>query len=83
VDDSGSILGRGRDLFCSPPRPDRLWDPPSLLSKGDKATGRYVKLTIHLQLVLRLRMYGAVPPLYVFIMWCLIKHRVCRHGKPS
>jgi len=31
-----SIPGRGRKglFFPSPPRPDRLWDPPSLLSDG-------------------------------------------------
>jgi len=25
---------RGRDFLSSPPRPDRLWAPPSLLSNG-------------------------------------------------
>jgi hypothetical protein len=32
LDDRGSISGRDRDLFSSPPRPDRFWDLPSLLS---------------------------------------------------
>jgi hypothetical protein len=36
-----------------------------------------VKLTTHLHLVLRSRMHGAIPPLsqYVFMSWCLVKHR--------
>jgi hypothetical protein len=28
-----SILNKGK-VFSSPQRPDRLWDPPSLLSNG-------------------------------------------------
>jgi hypothetical protein len=40
-------------------------------------SGRGVKLTTHLQLVLRSRMHGAIPPLpqYVFMAWCLAKYR--------
>jgi len=36
-----------------------------------------VKLTIHFRLVPRIRMNGAKPPLlqYVFMAWCLFKHR--------
>jgi hypothetical protein len=30
----GSIPDEGWDFFSSPPRPDRLWGPPSLLSNG-------------------------------------------------
>jgi hypothetical protein len=39
--------------------------------------GRGVNLTTHLHLVLRSRMCGAIPPLlqYVFMGWCLVKHR--------
>jgi len=32
LDDRGSIPGRGRELFSSPPLSDRLWGPPSFLS---------------------------------------------------
>jgi hypothetical protein len=40
-------------------------------------SGRGVKLTTHLHLVLRSRMRGAIPPLpqYVSMAWCLVKHR--------
>jgi hypothetical protein len=46
-------------IFCSPSRPDRLWDPPNFLSnayrglfpRGYNSGG--VKLTTHLQLVPR------------------------------
>jgi hypothetical protein len=43
---------------------------------GGKAAGG-VKLTTHLHIVSRSRLRGAIPPLpqYVFIAWCLVKHR--------
>jgi hypothetical protein len=31
---SGSSLSRGLEFFTSPPCPDQLWGPPSLLSNG-------------------------------------------------
>jgi len=34
VNDSGSILGRGRKLLSSPPRPDRLWSHAAFLSSA-------------------------------------------------
>jgi hypothetical protein len=34
LDDRGSISGGSWEFFCSPPRPERLWGPPSLLSNG-------------------------------------------------
>jgi hypothetical protein len=46
-----------------------------LLPQGKSGWG--VKLTAHLHLVPRLRMYGAIPllPQYVFMVWYLVKHR--------
>jgi hypothetical protein len=43
---------------------------------GGKATGG-VKPTTHLHLVPKSRMHGAITPLplYVFMEWCLVKHR--------
>jgi hypothetical protein len=39
LDDRGSRVrfqGRGWEFFSSPPRPERLWGPPSLLYNGYK-----------------------------------------------
>jgi hypothetical protein len=35
-DSWGSIPGRGKRFFTFPQRPDRLWDPPSLLTNGHR-----------------------------------------------
>jgi len=63
----GSISGRIRDFFSSPPRPDRLWGPHILLSNGyrchfpgDKAAGRE---TDH-----------SSPS--TSMAWCLTRHRI-------
>jgi hypothetical protein len=53
MDGQGSNSDRDKRLF-SPRRPDRLWGPPILLSNGYRGiSGWGVKLTSHLQLVLR------------------------------
>jgi hypothetical protein len=57
------------EFFSAPPRQDRLWDPPSLLSSGrrgvlfsrEKLTGRESDHS-HLHLVPRLRIRGAIRP---------------------
>jgi hypothetical protein len=52
----------GSGIFSPPPRPDRLWGPPSLLSDMYHGllprglSGRGVKLTTHLHLLPKLRM---------------------------
>jgi hypothetical protein len=57
-----------KGIISSPPRPDRLWGPPSLLSNGYRKLFRRrwsswgVKLTTHLHLAPRLRMRRPVPP---------------------
>jgi hypothetical protein len=75
--------GEGWEFFSSAPRPERLWDPPSLLSNGYQGlfpcgqSGRDVKLTTHLHLVPRSKnewSYTSTPQ-YVFMEWCLVKHR--------
>jgi hypothetical protein len=63
----------GRECFSSPPRPDRLWGPPSLLANGYLRSG--CEAATHPHLVPRLRMHGAVPPLpqYAFMVRYLVK----------
>jgi len=48
---------------------DRLWDPPRFTSIAYNERG--VKFTTHLRLVLRLKMSGAISPLYLytFMTW--------------
>jgi hypothetical protein len=67
----GFISCGGWTFFSAPPRPLRLWGPPSLQSNG------YRRLTIHLHLVPKSRMRGAIPPLplYVFMAWCFTSPR--------
>jgi hypothetical protein len=61
VDDRSSIPGRGREFFSSPPRPGRLWGPPSLVSNG------YRNLT--LPLMPRLKLRGTIPALPSTSLW--------------
>jgi hypothetical protein len=66
----GSIPGRGNDgTFSSlQPHPDQHWGPPSLLPNKyqellvQEYSGWGMKLTTHLHLVPKLRMYGATLP---------------------
>jgi hypothetical protein len=76
------ISGRYWEFFSSL-CPDWLWGPPSLLSSG--YWGLFLPLGVkgpgheadHSYLVLRSRMHEVIPPLpqYVFMAWCLVKHR--------
>jgi hypothetical protein len=76
----GSSPGKGWE-FSSPPHPDQLWGPPSLLSNGYQGPSlgvkqQDVKMTTHLHLVLRSRICGAIPPLpqYAFMVCCSVKN---------
>jgi hypothetical protein len=70
-------------FFSSRPRPERLWGRRSLLYSGYGGllprgwSCRGVKLTIHLHLVTRLRMRGAILPLpqYICRALYLFQHR--------
>jgi hypothetical protein len=64
----GSVVGRSKSFICFTKRPKRLQRPPSLPSihAGVGLGGAVfpgVKLPIHLSLVQRLRMKGAIPSL--------------------
>jgi hypothetical protein len=50
---------------------------PASYPMGSMGSFQGVKLTTHLYLVPSHRMRGAIPPLpqYVFMAWCLVKHR--------
>jgi hypothetical protein len=73
---------RGKDFFSSPPLPDRLWGPPSLLSYGYREllrrgqSDRCLKPITHLHLVPRLIMHDVPPFLYVVMACCLIKQKI-------
>jgi hypothetical protein len=76
----GSISGWGWEFFSTPPRPDRRWGPPSLLSNEYQGlfpsgqSGRGAKLTTHLHPVPRSKnvwRYTSTPQ-YAFIAWCSV-----------
>jgi len=62
------IVKCGLEFFSSPPRPERLWGPPSLIYNGYQS--------FFLREVKQLGEWSntSIPP-YVFMMWCLVKHR--------
>jgi hypothetical protein len=70
----GSIPRRGKTFFSTSQRPDRLWDPPSLLSNGywelfpRVQNGPSVNLSVQLHLVLRSRMVKLYlhSPIYIY-----------------
>jgi len=75
VGNSGVHIQVGARDFC-PKRPQRLWGPTSprfngywVISRRQNAQGE--KLTMHLHLVPKLRISGAIPPLplHVFMAW--------------
>jgi hypothetical protein len=74
----GSNSVRGKRFPRPSERPDRPWDPPSLIFgryrysfAGKGGWGGDMKLSTRLRLGLRLRMSGAKPPraLYSFMVW--------------
>jgi len=59
-----------RDKRSSPKRPDRRRSSPNLLfNRYRRSRGRGMELTIHLRLLLRLRMSGSMPPLLHVPSW--------------
>jgi hypothetical protein len=74
---SGTVTG----FFCSPLRPDRLWDPPSLLLNGYrrlpgvKRPGREADQSSPSSAEVKNVWIYTYTPQYSFMAWCLIKHR--------
>jgi hypothetical protein len=79
TEESGSYsLGMDRRYFSSPKHSNRLWGPPSLLPRGFQGLFRWCKSAGE-KLLTRAEIKNAwnytSAPLYVFMAWCLIKHR--------
>ena len=65
---TGSYSSRGKAFVSSLKRPHQLWGPLCpLFSKllFQDSSCQFVRLTTHLNLVQRLRIHGAIPPLYM------------------
>jgi len=86
LDNQGLIpdISNERIFLSLLPYPDWFWGPQSLLTKGywgffpwGKSSWG-AKLTTHLTLVPRLRMY--LHSEYIFMAWCLIKKWIHLHG---
>jgi hypothetical protein len=78
IRDLGFNSQQGLEFFSSPLHPDWLWGLYPLGTRisfcGDKVA-QSVKLIIHLHLVPRSRMFGAISPLphYALMVWCSVK----------
>jgi hypothetical protein len=79
---SSGRAGKGI-FFSSPPRPDRLWGPPTCLSTGYredfssrvKRSGREIDHSPPPGAEVKIAWsYTSTPP-YVFMVWYLVKHR--------
>jgi hypothetical protein len=81
MDDWGSILGRGREFFSSPPAPDWVWGPPSFLPSGyrwlfpgGKAAKREAGHSPPTSAEIKNKWSYTLTP-YVFMAWYLVKYR--------
>jgi hypothetical protein len=79
MDDSS--LGRGWEFFSSPPRPDRLWGPPSLLYNGYQGLFHWEVMRLGCEAdhsppcsaeVKNAWSYISTPQ-YAFMKWCSVK----------
>jgi hypothetical protein len=70
-----TIPGGGREFFSSPPRPEWLWDPPSLLSLRIKQPEHEAYHSPPSSAVVKNAWSYTSTPQYVFMAWRLVKHR--------
>jgi hypothetical protein len=59
----GFDFRRGEDFHFLPMRSGMLWRATRILLSGFLGLFRILKLNVHLRLVYRIKMYGAIPPL--------------------
>jgi hypothetical protein len=84
LDDRGSTPGRDRDSLSSPPHLDRLWRPTHLpilwvrgggLFSGVGWLGREAEHSAPSGAEVKNAWSYTSTPQYVFMVWCLVKHR--------
>jgi hypothetical protein len=86
LDDRGSIpnRGSGRILFSSPPLPDHIWGPPSLLTEalfsGVKRPRHEAEHSPRFRPEVKNAWSYTCGPQYVFMAWRLIKQEIRLHG---
>jgi hypothetical protein len=73
----GLIPDGGWEFFSSPLLPDQLWGPPSLLYNGYRGSfsGRETDHSHPSSVKVKNAWRYASTPQYVFMVWCLVKHR--------
>jgi hypothetical protein len=79
LDDGGSIRGRSKEFFSSPPRPERLW-LPAVLSAEVKRWGREANHSTPCSAEVKNTCSYTSTPSYVFIELYLVTYVVCLHG---
>jgi hypothetical protein len=80
----GSSPGRGWEFFSSPPRPDRLWGPPSLpgaLSLGVKRLESEADHSTSSSAEDKNAWSYTSTPQYAFMAWCSVKLYYCGRGE--
>jgi hypothetical protein len=84
VDDRGSVPGKDSFLFATVSRPSMgPTQPPSQWVLGAKPPGCEADHSSPSSAeVKNAWSYTSIPP-YVFMVWCLIKHRMDKHGNAT
>jgi len=82
LDDRASIPDRGKNFFSSPPRPNRHWGSPSLISivlfLGVRRPENRADYSPPYNDKVKNAWSYTFTPLYI-MKWCLVKHRISFH----